>query len=160
MLTKPISSDLMYRLLVQSVKDYAIYVLDADGIVLNWNAGAERAKGYTADEIVGRNYACFYLEDDRANGVSERNLWLALRHGHLSTEGWRLRKDGSRFWAGVAIDAIHDESGTFVGFAKVTRDLTEQRESARLIAHQATHDALTGVANRVGIAAQLEALLP
>lgn len=155
-----IAPDLMYRLLVQGVKDYAIYLLDKTGRVMNWNAGAERAKGYAAEEIVGRNYECFYSHEDRAKGVPRRNLDLALRNGHLTTEGWRYRKDGTSFWAQVALDAIYGDDGDFVGFAKVTRDLTEQRETARRFEHQATHDALTGIANRAGLVDQLETQLP
>ncbi|WP_182085392.1 EAL domain-containing protein [Aureimonas sp. ME7] len=160
MTKKTIAPDLMYRLLVQGVKDYAIYLLGADGTVLNWNAGAERAKGYKADEIVGLNYECFYSPDDRAKGIPRRNLDLALRNGHLTTEGWRLRKDGTAFWARVALDAIYDEDGTFVGFAKVTRDLTEQRASEQRFQHQARHDALTGLPNRDGLIECLELELP
>ncbi|WP_062017974.1 bifunctional diguanylate cyclase/phosphodiesterase [Aureimonas sp. AU4] len=156
----PITPELMYRLLVQSVKDYAIYLLDADGVVLNWNAGAERAKGYTAAEIVGRNYACFYSEQDRANGLPRLNLELARQNGHHAMEGWRYRKDGSAFWAGIALDAIYDDDRRFVGFAKVTRDLTEQRASEQRFRHQSLHDSLTGIANRMGLVERLEAQFP
>lgn len=150
-------SDLMYRLLVEGVKDYAIYILDRKGTVLNWNAGAQRAKGYTAEEIVGRNYECFYTSDDRANGLPRLNLDLAYQNGHHSAEGWRVRKDGTTFWARVALDVIHNADGDFLGFAKVTRDLTERMESAALLEHQALHDSLTGLLNRVGIAKRFEA---
>ncbi|WP_019997582.1 EAL domain-containing protein [Aureimonas ureilytica] len=151
-MSKPeFSSDLMYRLLVQGVKDYAIYLLGRDGTVLNWNAGAERAKGYTAEDIVGRNYACFYSQEDQAKGVPQHNLDLALREGHFATEGWRFRKDGSAFWASVALDVIRDEAGALLGFAKVTRDLSEQREATRRFEHQAIHDPMTGLLNRVGL---------
>lgn len=156
----PITPELMYRLLVQSVKDYAIYLLDADGVVLNWNAGAERAKGYTAAEIVGRSYACFYSEADRRNGLPRRNLELARQNGHLAMEGWRYRKDGSAFWASVALDAIYDDDCNFVGFAKVTRDLTEQRASEQRFKHQSLHDGLTGIANRAGLVERLETQFP
>lgn len=152
-------SDLMYRLLVQGVKDYAIYLLDESGIVLNWNAGAERAKGYTAAEIIGQNYECFYSPEDRAHGFPKRNLERTKRQGHFATEGWRYRKDGSAFWASVALDAIYDD-GTFLGFAKVTRDLTEQRASAKRLEYQALHDTLTGLSNRAGMAERLEVELP
>lgn len=156
----PITPELMYRLLVHGVKDYAIYLLDADGVVLNWNAGAERAKGYTAAEIVGRNYACFYSEQDRASGLPQRNLELTRQNGHLAMEGWRYRKDGSAFWASVDLDAIYDDDRNFVGFAKVTRDLTEQRASEQRFKHQSLHDALTGIANRAGLVERLEAQFP
>lgn len=150
------SSDLMYRLLVQGVKDYAIYLLSEDGTVLNWNSGAERAKGYRAEEIVGRNYACFYSQTDQAEGVPQRNLELTLRDGHFATEGWRFRKDGSAFWASVALDVIRDENGALMGFAKVTRDLSERREATRRFEHQAIHDPLTGILNRTGLGNGLE----
>jgi PAS domain S-box-containing protein len=120
-------ADIMYRLLVQGVTDYAIYMLCPDGTVANWNVGAQRATGYAADEIVGHNFACFYTPDDRAAGLPERGLRTARQDGRFEAEGWRLRKDGSRFWAHVVIDAIHDDDGRFIGFAKVTRDRTEGR---------------------------------
>ncbi|MFC7665016.1 PAS domain-containing protein [Methylorubrum suomiense] len=122
-------TDTMYRLLVQGVADYAIYMLDPDGTVANWNAGAQRAKGYTADEIVGKHFSCFYTPEDRADGLPWRGLATARAEGRFEAEGWRLRKDGTRFWAHVVIDPIYDEDGTFLGFAKITRDRTEQRVS-------------------------------
>ncbi|MBA0035818.1 EAL domain-containing protein [Pantoea sp. BIGb0393] len=125
------NSDVMYRLLVQSVVDYAIYMLKPDGTVANWNAGAQRAKGYTPDEIVGKNFALFYSEDDRKNGAPQRGLAGATATGRFETEGWRYRKDGSAFWAHVVIDAIRDEYGELLGFAKITRDCTEQQEQQR-----------------------------
>ncbi len=123
-------ADIMYRLLVQGVTDYAIYMLSPDGAIANWNAGAQRAKGYTADEIVGHDFACFYSPEDRAAGLPERSLRTARQEGRFEAEGWRLRKDGSRFWAHVVIDAIHDDEGRFIGFAKITRDCTERRANA------------------------------
>ncbi|MER2265148.1 sensor domain-containing protein [Methylobacterium oxalidis] len=123
-------ANLMYRLLVQGVTDYAIYMLDPQGEITNWNAGAERAKGYRADEIVGRHFSCFYARDERARGVPHLNLEIARREGRFEAEGWRLRKDGTRFWAHVVIDAIHDDDGHLVGFAKITRDCTERRLQA------------------------------
>jgi len=122
------SSDLIYRLLVQSVVDYAIYLLDTDGNVVNWNAGAERAKGYKAEEIVGRNFAVFYSEADRAAGLPQKALATARAESRFEAEGWRLRKDGTRFWTNVVIDAIHDDDGRLVGFAKITRDITERHQ--------------------------------
>lgn len=127
------SSDLMYRLLVQGVTDYAIYMLDPDGIVANWNAGAERAKGYRAEDIVGQHFRHFYSPADQAAGVPEAGLETARREGRFEAEGWRFRKEGGRFWAHVVIEAIRDEGGALLGFAKITRDRTAQRESAELL---------------------------
>jgi PAS domain S-box-containing protein len=120
-------SEERFRLLVQSVTDYAIYMLDPDGRVSSWNAGAERFKGYTADEILGQHFSRFYLEEDREAGVPRTALETAEREGRFEAEGWRVRKDGSRFWASVIIDPIRNEGGPLLGFAKVTRDLSEKR---------------------------------
>ncbi|MGP4129542.1 PAS domain S-box protein [Pantoea tagorei] len=125
------NADVMYRILVQSVIDYAIYMLKPDGTVANWNAGAQRAKGYTPDEIVGKHFSLFYSESDRLNGVPQRGLDTAARTGSFETEGWRYRKDGSAFWAHVVIDAIRDPHGELIGFAKITRDCTEQQAQRR-----------------------------
>ncbi|CAB3720799.1 hypothetical protein LMG3441_03803 [Achromobacter kerstersii] len=122
------NSDVMYRHLVQGVVDYAIYMLHPDGTVANWNAGAQRAKGYTQEEIVGKNFACFYSEDDQAAGLPQFGLATAREQGRFEAEGWRVRKDGTLFWANVVIDAIYDEQGALLGFAKITRDVTERRE--------------------------------
>ncbi|MGB7973958.1 MAG: PAS domain S-box protein [Roseiarcus sp.] len=116
-----------FRLLVQSVTDYAIYMLDPQGRITNWNTGAQRIKGYTAAEIVGEHFSRFYTPEDIANGVPGRALETALREGRFEAEAWRVRKDGSRFWANVVIDPIL-EDGKLLGFAKVTRDLTERRK--------------------------------
>jgi PAS domain S-box-containing protein len=116
-----------YELLVQSVTDYAIYMLDTDGIVASWNAGAERFKGYKPDEIIGQHFSKFYTEEDLQKRIPEIGLRTAREDGRFEAEGWRLRKDGTRFWANVVIDAIRDPSGELVGFAKITRDLTERR---------------------------------
>lgn len=121
------NSDLMYRQLIQSVVDYAIYMLTPEGIVANWNPGAERAKGYKAHEIVGLHFSTFYSEQDRDAGLPGKGLEIAAKTGQFDTEGWRLRKDGTSFWAHVVIDAIRDESGELIGFAKITRDCTEQQ---------------------------------
>ena len=120
-------SEERFRLLVQSVTDYAIYMLDPEGRVSSWNAGAERFKGYAADEIMGEHFSRFYREEDREAGVPHAALDTARREGRFEAEGWRVRKDGSRFWASVIIDPIRDDDGQLVGFAKVTRDLTEKR---------------------------------
>ncbi|HEK1769562.1 TPA: EAL domain-containing protein [Pseudomonas putida] len=117
-----------FRLLVQGVRDYAIYMLDSAGHVINWNAGAERAKGYKADEIVGQHFSVFYTHEDRVGGLPEQGLETARREGRFQAEGVRQRKDGSHFWTSVVIEAIHDEdSGQLIGFAKVTRDISERR---------------------------------
>ena len=121
------TADGRYRLLVESIDDYAIYMLDPQGNVANWNAGAQRFKGYTAREIVGHNFTRFYTEADRLAGLPQRNLAIAAEHGRFEEEGWRVRKDGSRFWAHVVIDRILDDNGHLVGFAKITRDLTERK---------------------------------
>ncbi|MEN5018487.1 EAL domain-containing protein [Erwinia sp. Eh17-17] len=122
------NSDVMYRLLVQSVVDYAIYMLTPDGTVANWNPGAQRAKGYLPAEIVGKNFSCFYSEEDRHKGVPQRGLQIACDTGRYETKGWRYRKDGSAFWAHVMIDAIRNDDGQLIGYAKITRDCTEVRE--------------------------------
>jgi PAS domain S-box-containing protein len=122
-------SERHFKLLVQSVTDYAIYMLDPDGVVASWNAGAERIKGYKPHEIMGRNYAEFFTPEDRGAGVPGNALKVAARHGRYESQGWRLRKDGSRFWVLAVIDAVRDEEGRLLGFAKITRDMTEQREA-------------------------------
>jgi PAS domain S-box-containing protein len=126
-------SEQRFRLLVQGVTDYAIYMLSPEGVVTNWNSGAERIKGYSYDEIVGSHFSRFYTEEDRAAGVPQRALSTAASAGRFEAEGCRVRKDGSRFWAHVIIDAIHDEEGTLLGFAKITRDLTEKKKAAEAL---------------------------
>lgn len=121
----------LFGLLVQGVTDYAIYVIDEQGHVTSWNAGAERIKGFTPAEALGRHFSQFYPEEDRAAGEPQRALDTARREGRHATEGWRVRKDGSRFHASVVIDAIKDEQGNLLGFAKITRDITEREEAAR-----------------------------
>ena len=116
-----------YELLVQSVTDYAIYMLDPTGIVTSWNAGAQRFKGYSEQEIIGQHFSRFYMEEDRDAGLPARALLIAEHEGRFAAEGWRVRKDGSRFWADVVIDPVRSEGGALIGFAKVTRDLTERR---------------------------------
>lgn len=117
-----------FERLVQSVVDYAIFMLDAQGRVVSWNSGAEKIKGYQPEEIIGQHFSRFYTEEDRAAGVPATALDVASKSGRFSAEGWRLRKDGTRFWALVVIDPIH-EDGRLVGYAKVTRDMTERREA-------------------------------
>ena len=117
-----------YELLVQSVVDYAIYMLSPDGRVQTWSAGAERIKGYPAAEIIGQHFSRFYTAEDRAAGIPEHALRIARDGGRYSAEGWRCRKDGSLFWALVVIDPIYKD-GRLFGFAKVTRDMTEERDA-------------------------------
>jgi PAS domain S-box-containing protein len=120
-----------FRLLVHGVSDYAIYMLDLTGIVTNWNLGARRIKGYSAEEIIGSHFSKFYTDEDRRAGEPQKTLETVEREGRLEKEGWRVRKDGSRFWANVVIDAIRDDDGKLIGYAKITRDITERRETQR-----------------------------
>jgi PAS domain S-box-containing protein len=122
-------SEERFRLLVQGVTDYAIYMLDPDGLITSWNAGAERFKGYTADEIIGQHFSRFYTPEEAAAGTPAKALATALRDHHFEAEGWRVRKDGSCFWANVVIVPIRNFEGILIGFAKITRDLTERRDT-------------------------------
>jgi len=122
-------SEQRFRMLVQGVTDCAIYMLDPEGLVSNWNPGAESIKGYTADEIVGQHFSRFYTEEDRAAGEPQRALETAVREGKFEKEAWRVRKDGTRFWANVLIDPIYSEDGALSGFAKVTRDITDKKRA-------------------------------
>ncbi|MBY5879338.1 PAS domain S-box protein [Rhizobium leguminosarum] len=126
-------SEEQFRRLVQGVSDYAIYMLDPDGNVSSWNFGAERIKGYRPQEIIGRHFSTFYTPEDREAGVPETALRLARAEGRFEREGWRVRKDGSRFWASVVIDVIRDDEGDVLGFAKITRDITEKMETQRAL---------------------------
>ncbi|MEV6447860.1 PAS domain S-box protein [Amycolatopsis sp. NPDC051716] len=135
-------SEERFRLLVQSVQDYGIFMLDTGGHISSWNAGAQRIKGYTAAEIIGQHFSVFYPAEDVAAGKPARELEVAVEQGRLEDEGWRLRKDGTRFWANVVITALYDEHGRLHGFGKVTRDMTERRnaeqalrERRRLVGH-------------------------
>src|SRR5436309_4378507 len=121
-------SERNFRLLVEGVADYALYMLDPGGVVTSWNIGGQRIKGYSADEIIGQHFSRFYTEADRANGKPVRALSIAREQGRYEEEGWRVRNDGTFFWASVIIDPIY-EDGEFVGFAKITRDITERREA-------------------------------
>ena len=126
-------SEQQFRLLVQGVTDYALFMLDITGHVTNWNAGAQRIKGYTEEEIVGSHFSRFYTEEDRARGLPDRALHIARTEGRFEQEGWRLRKDGTRFFAHVVIDPLHDPTGALAGFAKITRDITEKRTAAEML---------------------------
>src|SRR5450432_3806156 len=116
-----------YRLLIESITDYAIYMLDPSGVVTSWNPGAQRFKGYLPDEVIGTHFSRFYTAKDRELELPAFALEQAKTEGKFEAEGWRVRKDGSQFWAFVVIDPIRDKRGGIVGFAKITRDLTERR---------------------------------
>jgi len=122
-------SEEQLRLLIQGVTDYAIYLLSPQGIITNWNAGAQRIKGYAPAEIIGRHFSTFYTEEDRQAGEPQKALDTAAAEGRFEKEGWRVRKDGERFWCHIIIDPIRDDSGEVIGFAKVTRDITERRNA-------------------------------
>ncbi len=118
-----------FSLLVESVRDYAIFLIDPQGQILSWNSGAERIKGYTADEVIGKHFSIFYSDADIQRNHPKHELELAIKNGKYEEEGWRIRKNGTKFWANVIITPLKDKTGTHVGFAKVTRDLSEKRES-------------------------------
>jgi PAS domain S-box-containing protein len=143
------ASEQRFRLLVQSVKDYGIFVLDPAGRITSWNEGAQRIKGYTPEEIIGRHFSIFYPPEDIAAGKPSWELEIATREGRYEEEGWRLRKDGSRFWANVVITPQWNEAGTLVGFAKVTRDLTERRAAEERRLADTRRVAEAEAANRV-----------
>src|SRR4249919_2606271 len=117
------------RILVAGIRDFAIYLLASTGHVASWNAGAERFKGYSASEIIGHHYSEFFTPEDREAGLPEKALRTALAEGKFESEGWRVRKDGTRFWASVVVDPIYDDDGELVGYAKVTRDVTERKRA-------------------------------
>src|SRR5512146_404999 len=119
----------LLQLLVETVRDYAIFMLDPSGYVTTWNPGAARMKGYTGDEIIGKHFSAFYPAEDLAAGKPDWELLTAAREGRFEDEGWRLRKDGSRFWANVVITAVRNRDGVLLGFGKVTRDLTARRQA-------------------------------
>lgn len=129
-----------FRLLVQNVTDYALYLLDVDGNVTNWNLGAERIKGYLPHEIIGRHFSTFYTAEDKLKGEPKRALATALREGRFEKEGWRVRKDGTQFWAHVVIDTVRDSQGHLIGFAKITRDTTERKKAQETL--EKTREAL------------------
>ncbi|MEN3295746.1 MAG: hypothetical protein V7642_4999 [Burkholderiales bacterium] len=119
----------IFRLMVESVKDYAIYMLDPGGHIMSWNAGAERFKGYRAEDIIGKHFSCFYKKDDLDRGAPATGLRIAIAEGRFEDEGWRVRQDGSQFWANVIITTLRDEKGQLRGFSKVTRDITERKKA-------------------------------
>ena len=117
----------IYQFIIDQTKDYAVFFLDPEGRVMSWNLGAQRIKGYAPEEIIGRHFSTFYLRDAVDSGWPQHELQVAAAEGRFEDEGWRVRKDGSRFWANVVITALHDESGRLLGFSKYTRDLSERR---------------------------------
>jgi len=130
---QPPHSSAQFAILIQSIKNHAIYMMDKTGRITSWNSGAERIKGYTRDEIIGQHFSRFYTDLDRKSGLPKKALRQASLNGKFEGEGWRVRKDGSKFWATVVIYPIHDDSGTLIGFAKVTRDETERRQAQDLL---------------------------
>ncbi len=129
-----------FVIFVANVRDYAILRLDPAGHVSSWDTGARRIKGYEAEEIPGCHFRVFYSREDRAQGLPERHLVAAAERGEMRYEGWRLRRDGSRFWADVVLTAVFDEAGRLPGFGKVTRDVTERREAEQTLTHRTLHD--------------------
>jgi PAS domain S-box-containing protein len=129
-------ADAAFTLLVQGVLDYGIFMLDPQGYVISWNAGAERIKGYSAAEIVGNHFSVFYPSEDKASGKPQWELETAVAEGRLEDEGWRIRKDGSRFWANVVITALWDDKGQLAGFGKVTRDMSERRAAQHALSER------------------------
>lgn len=129
-------SEQRFRILVEGVHDYAIYMLDPNGYITNWNSGAALIKGYDKDEIVGKHFSCFYTAADRARGEPQRSLDLALKHNTFQTEAWRVRKDGTEFWASIVIDPIFDHDHNLLGYAKITRDVTDQMRAREKITQQ------------------------
>ena len=138
-------SEERFRVIVEGVQDYAIFMLDPEGNVVSWNAGAQRIKGYKAEEIVGRNFSIFYCPEDLDRGKPQRELAAALRDGRMEDEGWRVRKDGSRFWADIVITALRDEAGHLKGFTKIVRDITERKQAEEAL--RETRDYLDNLFN-------------
>ncbi len=156
-------SEEQFRLLVEGAQDYAIFMLDPEGKVATWNPGAERIKGYRAEEIVGQHFSRFYLQEDVERGKPERILEIARRQGRYEAEGWRLRKDGSRFWANVIITALHDKGGKPIGFSKVTRDFTDRKKAEEALVLQLSRAMLSDLDIRKmlgAIAAGIQQIAP
>jgi PAS domain S-box-containing protein len=144
-----------FAILVQSVRDFAIYMLDKAGHITSWNSGAERIKGYSRDEIMGQHFSRFYTDFDRNSGLPTKALRQAAADGKFQGEGWRVRKDGSQFWASVLIYPIHDRSGTLIGFAKVTRDVTEQRQAQAMLQRERDNKLMKATAIVAAIAHEI-----
>lgn len=139
-------ADQRFSLMVDAVSEYAVFLLDPEGKVASWNAGAERIKGYAEHEIVGRHFEVFYTDEDRAAALPAEQLAAAGRHGQARSEGWRVRRDGSLFWADVVLTALRDDDGAVVGFVKITRDETDRR----VVAEQSRQLDLLAVRDRIG----------
>ena len=155
--------DQQIRSIVESVHDYAIYMLDADGYVITWNAGGERIKGYTADEILGKHFSRFFIQEDIERGHPAQLMQLATARGRFEEEGWRVRKDGSRFWANSVLTAIRDSAGTVTGYAKVTRDFTDRKRAEEAVMLQLSNALLANMDVRKllgAISASLREVLP
>jgi PAS domain S-box-containing protein len=118
-----------YKLLVESIEDYAIFILDVSGYIETWNAGAQKIKGYASDEIIGQHFSIFYTPSDMKNGKPDKELLRATREGHIEAEDWRVKKDGARFWANIVTTALFSATGTLIGFAEITRDITDKKRS-------------------------------
>lgn len=142
------ASEARYNLLIESVKDYAIYTLDPNGYVISSNEGAEKINGYQTDEIIGQHFSRLYAIEDIERGKPNRVLKLAAAAGRFEDEAWRVRKDGTRFWANSVVTALRDETGSLKGFVNVTRDITERKQTEEQLIHNAWHDTLTGLPNR------------
>jgi PAS domain S-box-containing protein len=127
-----IKSNDNYRKMIEEIEDYAILSLDVEGNVVNWNRGAEKIKGYTAEEIIGKNFKLFYTKEDRENKLPEKLIEKAALSGKASDEGWRVKKDGTQFWGSILITAIHNDKNNVIGFSKVTRDLTDKRNAEEI----------------------------
>jgi PAS domain S-box-containing protein len=145
-----LESESRYRRLVEAVVDYALFQLDANGLIATWNTGAQRIKGYTQSEILGKHLSTFYTEEDRKAGIPQKALETAATTGKYEAEGWRVRRDGSKFWASVVLDAIHDEAGKVIGFAKITRDVTERMEAQKKLQTAQEHLAFAQKMEAVG----------
>src|SRR5581483_7547335 len=155
-LTDRREAELRHRLLIEGVTDYAIYSLDVNGNITSWNAGAQRIKGYTAEEIIGKNFSNFYTREDAEGGLPAKVLAEAARHGHFDGEGWRVRKDGTRFWSNVVVTPMRDESGKLIGFTKITRDMTDWMQLLERI-QQHAHELELRIADTERVNAELEA---
>jgi diguanylate cyclase (GGDEF)-like protein/PAS domain S-box-containing protein len=148
-----------FQLLVDGVNEYAIYLLDPNGFVTSWNSGAQRIKGYQAAEIIGRNFEEFFTPEDKLTNRPAEALGIAARDGRFETKGWRIRKDGSRFRANVVVNAIRDDTGRLIGFAKVTKDITESERAEARLMQLAHFDQLTGLPNRTTLMSDLAPIL-